>query len=400
MSRSVSVLRAAAAFFRREIVFSVAFLCALISSIFVPPSAAYLSYIDWNTLCILFALMAVIAALRSCGVFSTLGGLLCRHVSTVRALSVVLVFLCFFSSMFITNDVALLTFVPLSLSLLMPVTSGNTVMYVVILQTIAANTGSMLTPLGNPQNLFLFQQTHLAVLPFCSIMLPYTLLSAAVLCIALLFVANTPVRAVEHVRHIHAHQAHEHFSVQVRIAIYGALFLLCLLSVFRMVPKPVAAAIVCGALLFVDRRILRQVDYMLLCTFAAFFVFTGNLSALPAVHDMLQRAVSGHEFAAAVAASQIISNVPATLLLYPFTAAAQVRSLLIGVNAGGLGTLVASLASLISYKLYTSTRAQVAQDAKNALPAQGRYLAVFTLCNVLLLAALCLLYIASSSQRA
>ncbi len=392
-----SAFKACVRFIQRETVFCVAFLCAACSSFFVPPSLAYLSYIDWNTLCILFALMAVIAGLRSCGVFNTLGGLLCRHVQSVRALSAVLVALCFFSSMFITNDVALLTFVPFTLSLLIPVAGGGTVMYVVILQTIAANTGSMLTPLGNPQNLFLFQQTGLSVLPFCKIMLPYTAVSGVLLLLAVLFVPKTPLNASAHVRHIHANTEHApnalgttaRFTLKMRIGTYSALFVFCLLSVFRVLPKPAAAGAVCLVLLVIDCAVLRRVDYMLLCTFGAFFVFTGNLSSLPAIHSALERAVLGHEFLAAVCSSQIISNVPATLLLYPFTSIERVQNLLIGVNTGGLGTLVASLASLISYKLYASSRTQ--QENLQHLPTGSRYLALFTLCNVVWLCVLCAL---------
>ncbi len=368
------------AWIKKEAVLSAAVLGAAVSAFFVPPSKTYLSYIDWNTLCILFALMAVIAALRSCGVFATLGALLCRRLTGVRALSGVLVALCFFSSMLITNDVALLTFVPFTLSLLVPVATGGTVMYVVILQTIAANTGSMLTPLGNPQNLFLFQQTGLPVLDFFQTMLPFTVLAAALLAAGVFFVPDAPVNAVSEARHTHVRETK-------RIVVYSLLFVLCLLSVFRMLPKPVAAGAVALVLFFIDRKLLLQVDYLLLCTFGAFFVFTGNLSALPAVHSALAAAVSGHEFASAVCASQIISNVPATLLLYPFTGAAQVRALLIGVNAGGLGTLVASLASLISYKLYMGAqKSAVATPEGKMLPSGARYLGLFTVCNILALA--------------
>ena len=412
---NVRVLRALYAFVRREAVFSAAFLCAAVSACFVPPSRAYIAYIDWNTLCILFALMGVVAALRSCGVFSTLGGILCRRFRSVRALSAVLVSLCFFFSMLITNDVALLTFVPFTIALLAPVADGGTVMRTVILQTIAENTGSMLTPLGNPQNLFLFQQLELPLARFLAVMLPYTALSAALLTFGVLLLPRRhapPTAAgsgaksiacacepqlprdainaatvqqsatVPHIRH----SAHP-LPLSVRIGIYTALFVLCLLAVFRVLPKPVAAAAVLVVLLFVDRAILRRVDYMLLLTFGAFFVFTGNIAHIAPLRALLERAVSGHEFTAAILVSQGISNVPATLLLYPFTE--DTRALLAGVNAGGLGTLVASLASLISYKLYIGAReTQPAQ-----LPTAGRYLVLFTLYNVVALLAMGALYV-------
>ena len=170
-------------FIKKEAVFSAAFLCAAVSAIFVPPSADYASYIDWNTIFILFSLMAVVAALKKCGLFDALAAKLCSAISSLRALSAVLVALCFFSSMVITNDVALLTFVPFAL-LLLSKASAKSAMFVVILQTIGANTGSMLTPIGNPQNLFLFSKMGISLPAFCALMLPYTLLSAVLLAIA------------------------------------------------------------------------------------------------------------------------------------------------------------------------------------------------------------------------
>lgn len=401
-------LHALFAFVRKEAVFTAAFLCAAISAFFVHPSAAYLSYIDWNTLCILFALMGVVSALRSCGVFSTLGGILCRSFRSARALCIVLVALCFFFSMLITNDVALLTFVPFTIALLVPVTNGSVVMRVVVLQTIAANTGSMLTPLGNPQNLFLFQQLDMPLARFLCIMLPYTVLSALLLLALLVFPRDFKADAqknaagkvcapekearVPHLRHIHRRekQGQKQFPLAVRISVYMVLFVLCLLSVFRLLPKPWAAAVVLVVLLVVDRRILKSVDYMLLLTFTAFFVFTGNIAHIAPLRTLLENAVGGHEFIASLSVSQIISNVPATLLLYPF--ATHARALVIGVNVGGLGTLVASLASLISYKLYVGAQKQNASNEGAHLPSSGRYLMSFTLYNLLFLLALCVLY--------
>ena len=447
-----TALRRLAAFARREAVFCAAALCALVSACFVPPSAVYANYIDWNTLCILFALMGVVSALRSCGVFSTLGGILCRRLHSVRALCAVLVALCFFFSMLITNDVALLTFVPFTIALLAPVTDGDTVMRLVILQTIAANTGSMLTPLGNPQNLYLFQQLGLPLGRFLGIMLPYTALSAALLATGLLLIQrrpqsmgapkahagaernNTPIAALatstrlaravssdklratgitgnsEHtapkdaihagtvtkplrlppLRHIHWRETGRALPIAARIGIYTALFALCLLAVFRMVPKSTAAAVVCVTLLITDRAVLRTIDYMLLLTFMAFFIFTGNIAQMEPLRAFLERTVGAHEFAAAVIVSQGISNVPATLLLHPF--ATDSHALLVGVNVGGLGTLVASLASLISYKLYAAHSGRAHPHETQSFPSTGSYLIAFTLYNVVALAAMIALY--------
>ena len=280
------------AFVRKEAVFSAAFLCAAASAFFVPPSADYIGYIDWNTLCILFALMAVVAGLRSCGVFTTLGALLCRRLQGVGSLSAVLVFLCFFFSMLITNDVALLTFVPFTIALLSPVADGKRVMQVVILQTIAANTGSMLTPLGNPQNLFLYQKLDLPLSRFLGLMLPYTLLSALLLGAALLFIGRGKSGLLP-VSHIHRRESQAR-KPGLRIGVYTGLFLLCLLSVFRLMPKPAAAGLVALVLLVLDRPILGKVDYMLLLTFAAFFVFTGNIARIDPLKNLLVQAVGGH----------------------------------------------------------------------------------------------------------
>ena len=298
------------AFIKKEIVFCIALLCAVVSAFFVPPSKAYFSYIDWNTLLILFALMGVIAAFRSCGLFDRLGNILCARFHSVRSLSAILVALCFFTSMFITNDVALLTFVPFTIALLAPVTTGNVVMYTVILQTIAANCGSMLTPLGNPQNLFLFQQMGVDLKTFILVPLPFTLISALVLTLALLLVPKQTVQVASVLKSTE--------SSKVKEIVYALLFILCLLSVLRLLPKYVSALAVLCVLLIVNRKALLHIDYMLLLTFCAFFIFTGNIGSEPNIKQMLTSVVSGHEFIAAVASSQVISNVPATLLLYPF----------------------------------------------------------------------------------
>ena len=361
------------AFVKKENVFCIALLCAVVSAFFVPPSKAYFSYIDWNTLLILFALMGVIAAFRSCGLFDRLGNILCARFHSVRSLSAILVALCFFTSMFITNDVALLTFVPFTIALLAPVTTGNVVMYTVILQTIAANCGSMLTPLGNPQNLFLFQQMGVDLKTFILVPLPFTLISALVLTLALLLVPKQTVQVASVLKSTE--------SSKVKEIVYALLFILCLLSVLRLLPKYVSALAVLCVLLIVNRKALLHIDYMLLLTFCAFFIFTGNIGSEPNIKQMLTSEVSGHEFIAAVASSQVISNVPATLLLYPF--AQNTRSLLAGVNVGGLGTLVASLASLISYKLY----AQATSDSR--FPSGKAYLVLFTVCNLVMLSILC-----------
>ncbi len=359
-------------FLKKRAVFCAASLCAIISCFFVPPSKAYLSYIDLHTLAVLFALMASVAGLESCGLFRTLAVRLCTLVHTTRALACVLVFLCFFSSMFITNDVALIAFVPFAL-MLFGVQQGLSpayIAYVIVLQTVAANTGSMLTPVGNPQNLFLYTKTGMPLPDFMLILLPYTLVCALLLALSLLAVPKVPLTALG------SPNTRTHVSPW-RKTLYGILFLLCLLSVAKLIPKPLLALIVLIAVLIFDARTLFRVDYFLLLTFVAFFIFSGNIAAIPAVRSLLESCVQQHELAASLLASQVISNVPATLLLYPFVG--NVKNLLLGVNFGGLGTLVASLASLISFTMYTKSGRR-----------GGEYLVLFTLVNVIFLGLLLL----------
>ncbi len=368
-------------FVRREIVFFIAAFCAVASAFFVPPSRIYFKYIDWNTLFILFALMGVIGALRECGVFDSMARFLCAKVKTVRGLCALLVLLCFFTSMFITNDVALLTFVPFSLLLLCESTGGTMIVFTLVLETIAANTGSMLTPLGNPQNLFLFSKIGSGAGQFILLILPYSLVSLILLCVAVCFFSKKPLHANESLL-LKENSAESKKTVRAREIFYGLLFVLCILSVLRIVPKWISAAAVFLSLLLLDRKVLCSVDYMLLLTFAAFFIFTGNIASIPQIHAFLQDVVSGNEFIVAVLCSQVISNVPATLLLYPFSGDA--KALLAGVNAGGLGTLVASLASLISFKFYSAAR------EKKSLPSNARYIFVFTVLNAAMLFVLCI----------
>lgn len=357
-------------FFKKHAVLCIASVCALASCFFVPPSRAYFLYIDWNTLFVLFSLMTAVAGLERCGLFRLLAVRLCAVVHTARSLAAVLVFLCFFASMLITNDVALIAFVPFAVLLFgtQEKVPRFALPLVVVLQTVAANTGSMLTPVGNPQNLFLYNKMDAGLLDFLLIMLPYTLLCAVLLGILLLFVPNTPLFPFG------SANAQTHTGGGKKI-LYAVLFALCLVSVAKIIPKWSLALIVFVAVLTFDRKTLLQTDYFLLLTFVAFFIFSGNIASIPAVTAFLRSSVQGNELFAGVLVSQVISNVPATLLLYPFVQDA--RELLVGVNIGGLGTLVASLASLISFSLYTKTQKR-----------GGAYLALFTAVNVIFMGAL------------
>lgn len=355
------------AFCRREPVLTVAAVCAAVSCCFVPPDGAYLGYFDLRTLALLYCLMVVVAGLRQAGLFDAMAHALCGRAGTVRALAMVLVGLCFVSAMVITNDVALLTFVPFAVTVLTLCRRQQDMIYIVVLQTVAANLGSMLTPVGNPQNLYLYSRYDMAFGDFFAITAPVWGLS-----LVLLGAACLPVR-----RERPALALGEAPTMDARrLWVNGGLFLVCLLVVAHVLPWWGMLGIVLAALLVFDRKALRQADFMLLLTFCAFFVFSGNLGRIEAVAAALRRLVDGHEYAAAVVSSQVISNVPAALLLSGFTD--RVRPLVLGVNAGGLGTPIASLASLISLKLYGK-----AEGART-----GRYLLVFTVVNVLFLLAL------------
>lgn len=352
-------------FVRSEMTFFIALIAAGISCFFVKPDTEYLGYIDFRTLALLYCLMVVVSGLRSAGIFARLSHNLCRKAGTVRKLSVLLVLMSFFSAMFVTNDVALLTFVPLTVAVLGLCHQEKQLIWVVVLQTVAANLGSMLTPVGNPQNLFIYSYYDLNVADFIAVTGPVWLVSLSaviLLCIPVskedveVSLGETPILNTR------------------RLVLYSVLFAACLTVVFRLIQWPVLLVLMIAVLLILDRKMLLKVDFVLLLTFVCFFVFSGNLARVPAVNTFLRAALSGRELLVGAAASQVISNVPAALLLSGFTDNAH--SLLLGVNIGGLGTPVASLASLISLKLYSH-----ADGART-----GPYLRTFSIINFALLA--------------
>ena len=365
-------MRRVADFIKREAVLCIEVLLALVSMFFVPPDAEYAGYIDLRTLGILFCLMTVVAGLKGLGVFSALAQLLLKRVRTVRALVVALVLMCFFFSMVITNDVALITFVPFTFELLRLAgeqAEREWLVSAVAMQTAAANLGSMLTPLGNPQNLYLYGRAGMTAGELAALMLPYSALSLAMI---MLWIALRRGGGSISVRF----EEKKEIAGKKRLAMYIALFAVCLLAVLRVIWWQAAAAVVLVCVLAADRKTLRSVDWGLLATFVGFFVFVGNMGRIPALRQLLESVVAGNEVLTAAASSQIISNVPAALLLSGFTQ--DMRGLIIGTNTGGLGTLIASMASLISYKQLCAQRPQ----------EKGRYMLCFTVSNVVMLAAL------------
>lgn len=363
-------------FIKKETVLSAAILLALISACFVRPSLAYMEYIDWRVLGILLSLMIVMAGFQKNGLFDEIGMRLLSRTKNTAQLTGVLVFLCFFSSMFITNDVALITFVPFAVLTLRKCRQERLMVLVIVLQTIAANLGSMFTPIGNPQNLYLYQLSGMELGEFLLFMLPYTAVSGLLLLITI-FVLSA--RKQKLLLENCSFSAERVFFDKKKNVIYFVLFLICLLVVARLLPYYLALAAVLAAVFFADREVLKNVDYCLLFTFIAFFIFTGNLGNLPTFKEVLEELVEGRELLMGILASQCISNVPAALLLSGFTK--NSKGLLLGVNIGGLGTLIASMASLISYKIY----------AHNYNKTKGIYLMWFTFANLIFLAVLVLL---------
>ena len=324
---------------------------------------------DWRVISLLFCLMAVVAGLQDCGVFAVLAQRLLAGEKRLRFVTLVLVLLPFFTSMLVTNDVALITFVPFSILVLGLIGRTERLAYVVVLQTIAANLGSMATPVGNPQNLYLYATYELTPGQFFTAVLPLVLASLAGLTAAAVWGRPESIRVA--------------FPQPVRVRRPGRLglmcllFVLCLLCVCRLLPYPALVAVVLSALVIFGRDLFRRLDYALLLTFVCFFLFAGNVGANPAVREVLTAVLARNTALASGIASQVISNVPAAVLLSGFTA--DWRGLLIGVNVGGLGTPIASLASLISLKAYL----------RSAGARPGRYLAVFLLANGIALAVLC-----------
>ena len=358
-------------FIKGEIVLVISFVLAVVSCFIVTPNKGYIEYIDFKTLVLLFSLMAVTSGLGRMGVFRVLAEKMLKRVKSFSVLSLTLSLLCFFSSMLITNDVALITFVPFTLIILNITGKKEKAIILVTLETVATNLGSMATPIGNPQNLFLFSKYEMSMGDFLSAILPYALLSLVLVAAFSLFLGKEKIT-------FSAEKTELRFDK--KLIIYGALFVLALLSVFRIFDYRILLVISLAVILIFDRETIKHVDYSLLLTFVFLFVFIGNLGNISAVSEFLRNTVSGREVAVGIISSQVFSNVPAAILLSDFTD--NVKALLVGVNLGGLGTLIASMASLISFKLVQKENIKA-----------SKYILVFTLVNIAFLGANLLLTI-------
>lgn len=357
---------------KNETVFCVSFLLAILSAFFVHPDAAYLTYPDYRTLALLFCLMIIVAGLQSLGIFSMLSQFLLKKVHGIRSLSLVMVLLCFFSSMVITNDVTLITFVPFTILIFRMGGQVRRVLKLIVLETIAANLGSMATPIGNPQNLYLYSVSDLTTAEFAWATLPYAGLSLLLLTAVIIAAKDEPLLEI-----VVTEPAESPKAGLLRSAIpFFALLILCLLVVFRLLPYQPVLICVMATVLLLKRKLYLSVDYFLLLTFLCFFVFIGNMKRIPEINALLVSAVQGRELLVGILASQIISNVPAAILLSGFSS--DFSSLLTGVNLGGLGTLIASLASLISFKFFS----------REYPDRKGAFLKEFTIWNLVFLAVL------------
>ena len=357
-------------------------LLALISCFFVLPDLQYLSYINVRVLAILFGLMLIVAALGHIGTFDVLTNKLLSKVKTYRGISLLMSLLSFFLSMFLTNDVSLVTLVPFAIMVLTPFGENRKLMFTLIIMTVAANLGSMLTPIGNPQNLYLYDNYKIALPEFLLLMIPYSALSLAMI-VALTFILvkgsdklpplkNTEVKKLSF----------------VKLLIYFALFVLNILTVVGYVHFLISLGVTVAAMLIMDRNSFKKADNNLLATFVFFFILIGNIGHIDAITGALSGLVSSYPVPAAILSSQIISNVPAAMLLSAFTD--DGKSLIIGTNLGGLGTLIASMASLITYRFHAKFSKELKEKTGGK---QDNYILDFTIINVVMLVILFGLYL-------
>ena len=352
---------------RKNVVPLIAFGAAAISAFLVPPDAQYAGYFDVKTLCCLFGTLAVVCALKNIHFFAILARKVIRLAGNARMAAVALSYITFIGSMLIANDMALITFLPLGYLVFSAAGKKRDVARVFILQNIAANLGGMLTPFGNPQNLYLYTKFNIPNLEFMRIMAPPFVVSVALITLCcLVFVKPEPLETDQEVIRL---------SVP-RTVLYLALFALSIAIVFRGVPYVVGLILIPAVLFFADRKALRDVDYPLLFTFVFFFIFAGNMSRIEGVRSFFSALLKRNTLLVSALSCQFISNVPSAILLSQFTD--NWRELLMGVNIGGAGTLIASLASLITFRQYTSHN-----------PGRtGRYIAEFSAYNFGFLAVL------------
>ena len=327
-------------FIRANAVMMTAFIAAAVTSFIVPPDSEYLSYFDFKTLTCLFCVLAIVGALRNIRFFSMLARSIIKLFKNVRMCTLALVYITFIGSMLIANDMALLTFLPLGYFVLSAAHKEKQMAFTFVMQNIAANLGGMLTPFGNPQNLYLYSKFDIPTGEFMSIMAPPFAVAITLITVCCLFV-----------RPEHMEVPDEPIRLpKARTLIYLLAFALSIVIVFRGIPYWIGLIVIPVLLFFMDRRALASVDYPLLLTFVFFFIFAGNMSRIPEVSRLFSGLLDRDTLVFSTLSCQLISNVPSAILLSQFTQ--NYPALLVGVNIGGTGTLIASLASLITFREY------------------------------------------------
>ncbi len=328
-------------FLKKNPVMLIAALAAVISCIFIPPDGSYLQYFDFKTLTCLFCTLAVVCALKNIYFFRIVSAKIITVFTTTRSAIIALVYITFLGSMLIANDMALITFLPLGYYVITSTNNRKHLAFTFIMQNIAANLGGMLTPFGNPQNLFMYSYYNIPTMEFVEIMLLPFAVSVTLITICCLFVKKEKL--------VIAQECDIPLNKKKAI-LYGVLFVLSIVIVFRIIPYWIGLIVIPLVLLFTDRHALRRVDYPLLLTFCFFFVFSGNVSRIPAVSEFVGGLIEKNTLLFGTLSCQFISNVPSAILLSHFTE--NYRELLVAVNIGGTGTLIASLASLITFREY------------------------------------------------
>lgn len=329
-------------FFLKNTVLCIALLAAVVTSIIVPADSEYVSYFDFKTLTCLFCTLAVVCALKNIHIFEIIAGKIVELFHTARSAVIALVYITFIGSMLMANDMALITFLPLGYYVLRSTNNRKYMAFVFIMQNIAANLGGMITPFGNPQNLYLYSYFNIPAGEFVQIMLLPFLLSIFIITGCCFLVGNEELKMDKII--------YEKLDVPKTI-IYGMLFVFSVMIVFNVFPYYLGLVIIPVFLIFMDKDSLKKVDYPLLLTFCAFFVFAGNMARIEAVNTFLSKLISKNTLLYGTLSCQIISNVPSAILLSKFTQ--NYQELLVAVNIGGAGTLISSLASLITFREYS-----------------------------------------------
>lgn len=376
------------AYLKKEKVLVIALFLAISSAFLVHPDKEYIDYIDVRVLALLFCLMLIVKGFQDMGLFALLVRKVFGYIKNTRALALVMMLACFLFSMLITNDVALITFVPFAIMALHLCHQEQLMIRVVVLQTLAANLGSVMTPIGSPQNLYLFSTSGMSIGTFVLTVLPIWLVSLGMLLLGtVVVIPKKPIVVSLKVKPQDDNQKQKALEKmtdeewisniaglnRVHLFVYFGLFILNLLVVLHLLHwAPATVITIVGVLALRKYQLLTQVDYALLFTFVGFFVFVGNIGRISLVSTLVEQLVAGREILIGAVFSQFLSNVPAAILLSGFTD--NYQGLLVGTNIGGLGTLIASMASLISYKLY----------ANEARANKRKYIRTFTMANIVM----------------